>query len=226
MQDKLGYKGGTKRPRSASIRHSPITARAGPSGSSSREPRHTPAASPTIQPPQVVLQSPGGCATDLRLPRGRRLGQQAGKEGREGRAEELQYLVSKDMITCPPLRQRRATPPIGHGKPRRRQHHRSCRPKIALRRQLPRTLPTLPPRLPTPPSRRDGTHSRPPSRSAGRSYPPPHPSRRGARVPCHRPSLQNQSVARRTDSGPADSAPDCTVYWNFVPFGAQGEFSR
>ena len=75
-----------------------------------------------------------------------------------------------------PLRQRRATPPTRRGKPRRRQHRSSCRPKIALWRQLPRALPTLPPRPPTPPSRQDGTESRPPSRSAGRSYPPPPPA--------------------------------------------------
>jgi len=75
--------------------------------------------------------------------------------------------------------------------------------------------------------RRDGTHSRPPSRSAGRSYPPPPPQggapQRHHRCPSHLYG-ETQAPGCKTPTGTFSGGG--LGYRNFLPFGAQGEFSE
>ena len=75
--------------------------------------------------------------------------------------------------------------------------------------------------------RRDGTHSRPPSRSAGRSYPPPPPQgeapQRHHRCPSH---LYGETQAPGCKTSTGTFSGGGLGYRNFLPFGAQGEFSE
>ena len=75
--------------------------------------------------------------------------------------------------------------------------------------------------------RRDGTHSRPPSRSVGRSYPPPPPQggapQRHHRCPSH---LYGETQAPGCKTSTGTFSGGGLGYRNFSPFGAQGEFSE
>eukprot|EP01043_Picozoa_sp_COSAG02_P022899 COSAG02_NODE_1206_length_13888_cov_15.018130_5_plen_118_part_00 len=73
-------------------------------------------------------------------------------------------------------------------------------------------------------------HSRPPSTVGGAQL-PSLPQQGGAPQRHHRVLSDVTARLFNISSGPVglpapNSAPDCTVYWNFPPFGAQGEFSR
>ena len=78
--------------------------------------------------------------------------------------------------------------------------------------------------------RRDGMHSRPPSTVGGAQL-PSLPQQGGPPQRHHRVLSDVTACLFNISSGPVglpapNSAPDWTVYWNFPPFGAWGEFSR
>ena len=126
-----------------------------------------------------------------------------------------------------PAVQPRHAPPYNRGKPRRRLRGAAAERPMSC---CGGSSPMLPPTSAHPSAlsyRRDGTHSRPPSRSAGRSYPPPPPQggapQRHHRCPSHLYG-ETQAPGCKTPTGTFSGGG--LGYRNFLPFGAQGEFSE
>ena len=118
-------------------------------------------------------------------------------------------------------------PPYNRGKPRRRRRGPAAERPMSC---CGGSSPMLPPTSAHPSAlsyRRDGTHSRPPSRSAGRSYPPPPPQggapQRHHRCPSH---LYGETQAPGCKTSTGTFSGGGLGYRNFLPFGAQGEFSE
>ena len=117
----------------------------------------------------------------------------------EGGAERHQASAPAPPHHCPPFCMPDTRPSDAHSAaaaprappPDRGKRHRRCTGGAAAERPTPRfggsshTLPTLTPCLRPLAPRRPDTHSRPPSRSAGRSY-PPRPQQGGAPQRHHR----------------------------------------